>query len=131
MAEPSFALQKAVYEALIAANISGVTSKVYHRVPPTAALPYIEIGHDTIVGDDDAGDYFDCYVEVQAFAGSMAILKPIVAAIYQALFLDLDLEGFTTHEFHHEGTRYQTEQASNEQIENAIIEFHYKVQVAD
>lgn len=131
MSEPSYAIQKAVFDALIAANISGIGAKVYSRVPATAALPYLEIGNDQIIGDDGSGDYFDCYVEVQAFAKSKAELKHIVAAIYAALFTGLTLVGFTAHEFHHNSTRHLTEESGSDLIENAIMEFEYKVQVAD
>lgn len=130
MAEPSFALQKAVYLALISPSISGVGTKVFHRIPAGTALPYLEIGHDTIIGDDEAGDFFDVTVEVQAFARSMADLKPIVAAIYAALFRNLTLEGFTSHEFHHVSTRYATQQSGSDLIEVAIIEFDYSLQTS-
>lgn len=124
MTDPSYAIQKAVNAALTA--IPGL--KVYTRVPAGAKLPYVEIGGDQILGDDDAGSFFTAYVEVRSYAKTTGEVKTIAGKVYAALNGNLDLDGFTCHEFHFESTTYRTEVNGSDEVEQAITTFEYGVQ---
>jgi len=128
MAEPSLEIQKWVYARLVAAAIPGVLAKVYPRVPAGAALPYLEIGNDQIIGDDEAGNFFECHVEVSAFAATTTEAKTIAGLVYAALNVAPTLTGFTCHEWHYTSTLYRSEIDGSDEFEQAIIEFEYHVQ---
>ena len=128
MTEPSYAIQKAVFEALIAAQITGVGARIHDRVLANAILPYVLIGDDLIEADDDAGDFFDVQVEVEAYAATRAQLKLIVAGIHTALNRILTLDGFGVHTFEYAGVRYETVTNGSDQVELATISFDYLVQ---
>lgn len=124
MAEPSYAIAKAVKAAMDA--IPGV--KAYPRVPEGAKLPYLEIGQDQIVGEDDAGAFFRAYVEVSVFAATTAEMKTLVGKVYAALYRDLTLDGFGCHEHHYDGMIPRSINTDNEKIEQGVMTFEYLVQ---
>lgn len=127
MTDPSYALQKAVFDALIASNAVG--SKVYHRVPAGTALPYIFIGQDQIIPDEDsAGEFSDCYATIHVFAETMPALKLIVGAVRNALARDLPLIGFNVQLGRLDNVTYRTDTDGEEQIEHAIMTFAYTAQ---
>lgn len=124
MSDPSYAIQKAVFA--VTSSIPGV--KVYTRVPAGATLPYVEIGGDQILGDDDAGDFFTAFVEVRSYAKTTTDVKTLAGKVYAALNGNLTLDGFTCHEFHFESTIYRTEVTGADVVEQAITSFEYGVQ---
>lgn len=105
MRDPSYELQKAVYQALNAA-LTGVG--IHDRVPPSASLPYVEFGHDQIIGDEaGGGDFCDAHVEVRVFAKTMAEAKTIGRQIVQALDTLIALDApVTCHECEWESSRF-------------------------
>lgn len=131
---PEFQLQKAVYGALTTPPITGLGSKVYARVPRSAQLPYAEIGHDLIMGDDEFGlgdtaEFFDATVEVQVFADQLSTLKAITAQVHAALNRTIPMtDGWRVTSFRHERTIFDAEEQNGEQVERAIIQFEYTVQ---
>ncbi|HEY0011558.1 MAG TPA: DUF3168 domain-containing protein [Allosphingosinicella sp.] len=124
MSDPSYAIQKAVYDALIAAGAAN--SRVYHRVPDGAPLPYVHIGQDQIFAAYEAGEFSECHVVVHGFAETMPGLKLLVGTIRDALDKPLTLVGFDCHEATYESTRYMTD--SSGLTEHAVVEFVYMVQ---
>jgi hypothetical protein len=128
MIEPSYDLQAAVFTALNSAT--GLTGRVYHRVPAGAVMPYLEIGSDQVFGAQDlGGEFFECNVEVSAFATGLPALKQMVSTVYGALNTFLPMNNFNTVEHHYEGTRYRTETyGDSDQVEHAIISFRYMVE---
>jgi hypothetical protein len=127
MNEPSKPLAKAVRAAIIAANAIPAT-KVMTRIPAGTSLPYVEVGHDQIVGEDDAGAFFRAYVEVQAFAATTDAVKTLVSAIYDALYVDLEMEGFSCHEHHYDGTLFNPVPSADDKVERAVMSFEYLIQ---
>lgn len=125
---PATELQKSTYADLVAADIPGVMTKVFHRVPANTALPYVEIGHDQVMGDDTAGVFFDCYVEVSVFAKTMPEMKAIADRVHTALDRAPTLEGFTCHEWHFTGLRSVTQKYGSDIIEQGVVEFEYSIQ---
>lgn len=128
MTEPSYALQKAVYDALIAASIPEVGAKVFHTIPSQTALPYIETGHNQIIGEDDAGSFFRAFVEVVVFAKSAPKRDLIVSAVHTALDRILTLDGFSMHEHHYDGSTPITEVVGSDIIEQSTVRFEYLIQ---
>ncbi len=128
MTLPSTEVQKAVYARLIAANIPGVGSKVFHRVPASTPLPYLEIGRDLISGNDDAGDFYDCEVEIEVFATTIPEAKAIAERIHAALNSPLVLNGFSCHEHHFVGLRPSRSIQGSDIVETIVVEFEYMIQ---
>lgn len=124
MAEPSYAIAKAVDAALAA--ITGLT--VYTRIPPKTPLPYVEIGNDQIIGEDDAGAFFRAYVEVSVYAATTGEMKAIAGKVFEALNRNLTLDGFTCHEFHYDGMVPRREIQGQDVIEQGVMTFEYLVQ---
>ena len=103
-ADPSFAIQAAVYSALTgSADLTAlIAGRVYDSVPinaagqVTATFPYVTIGDDQIVGDQDGvHDTSDAHIQVEAWsrAGGYPEVKKIAGAIRAALSQPLDLTG--------------------------------------
>ena len=121
-------LQRSTYADLTAAAIPGLGDRVFSRVPAQTALPYAEIGHDTILGNDDAGDFYDCTVEVSVFAATMAEMKTLAAHVEATLSRPPVLDSYSCHEWHFEGLRSVTQKYGSDLIEQGILEFQYMVQ---
>jgi hypothetical protein len=62
VSDPSLALQGALVTLLKDAGGIGVGARVYDTVPNNVTFPYVTVGDDQIVGDDD-----DCEELSQAF----------------------------------------------------------------
>lgn len=123
MIDPSHALQKAVYEALIASGVA--SGRVFSRVPDKTPLPFVYIGQDQIIGRDDAADFSECFVTVDAYAATLPELKLMVGTIRQALHKQIELDGFTCCEWHFDSIRYIA--SVDESTEHAVIELSYLV----
>lgn len=121
MRDPSLPLQKAVFAALTGAGLDCV----YHTVPPKTPLPWVVIGEDQVLAENESAEMYECFVTVSAFAVKPEH-KALAATICAALDQMLDLDGFRTEEVWHEETRYLTEK--DNQIGHANIEFRYLVQ---
>ena len=87
--EASWALQKAVFEALTAnANLMGAISGVYDHVPADSAFPYVTIGETTVT--DWSSKTFDgqahsVTLHVWSRARGRKELKEILALTYDTL----------------------------------------------
>ena len=128
MSDPSYALQKSVYDALVASGVA--SSRVFHRVPQGTPLPYIHIGHDQIITDYIAGaDFNDCTVTIHAFAKAAPELKLIVGLIRNALDRQITLVGFGVHEWGLERVEYMTD--PDGLTEHAVLEFRYYILASD
>lgn len=113
MKEPSLAVQTAIFGLLTRVLKS---TKIYDRVPDTAATPYIQVGDDQVI--PDKADCFERSCEVistihvytydgQGRAGAKAIAGQVVDALENAeLGVDPDYAHLLTL---HEGTRYLDE----------------------
>lgn len=140
MSDPSYALQKAVYDALtgsseLVAFIGTVkvgtinTAKVFHRVPDGTPLPYVHIGQDQIIADEDSlGVFSDCYATIHVFSATMPELKQIVGKVRAALAVDLPLVGFNVQMGRLVDVIYRTDEDGNSQIEHAVMTFNYIAQ---
>lgn len=135
-ADPSLALQKAVYAALVGrpaltALIGGSKPRVYDSVPAGAALPYVTIGQDQITSDYEAGaDFSDCHaiVHVWSAAPGLPEVKRIVAEVRAALEAQLAVEGFAVCEWECEDVQYLPLDEDN--TRHAALQFFYKVLAA-
>lgn len=129
MSFPALHLQKAVRDALVNL-LPGV--KVYDAVPENAPMPFIHVGDDHILGDDQFGQWFDCTVNIHIFARDKnspgkVRLKQITDAVYAALNVQLAVAGFdcsTSRPF--SDVTFITE--SDEVTEHAIMTFEYLLQ---
>jgi hypothetical protein len=114
MSEPSLALQKGVYAALgSAAEVSTlVGTRIFDRVTPNAGFPYIRIGNDQVLNEDQ-----DCVQEcVEVFstidvfsrAQGKSEAKNVAGAIARALNEDtITIEGaYSLLQFVHQETRF-------------------------
>ena len=121
MIDPSYPLQKAVYDTLIDSGV--VAGKVYHTVPDGTALPYCYIGDDIIQAEYEAGRWSRCTVIVDVFAATKPQCKLIAGQVREALDIDLEIEGFVVAEAYYMGTQYVRE--PNGLTSHAVIELEY------
>lgn len=128
MIDPSLEIQTDVNRRLLAANITGIGNKVYSMIPTGAVLPWLYIGDDTIMGDDNAGAFFDCEVVVQVSAASRKQLKEIQSAVVSTLTVNLTLPSFGCHEARYVHSIPATEKNTNEIIYHSMIAFNYVLQ---
>lgn len=133
MTDPSYALQKAIYDALVArpeltALIGGAKPRVYDSVPATAVLPYVTIGEDTVTTDYEAGaDFSDCNPSIHVWSAGPGWpeTKRIVAQVRAALETQLSLDGFTVCEFELQDVQYLPLDEDN--TRHAVVQMYYKV----
>lgn len=90
MTSPSAEVQKEIYEALVAASISGVTviRDTPINEPGASDFPFIEIGNSQALPVDAGGDEgLEEYVDIHSYsrANGQKEIKVIMAAIYDAL----------------------------------------------
>lgn len=126
MIDPSLAIRNAVYAALM-----GVLSpKVFYRVPPKTALPYVEISDIQVIGDANlgGGDFHDAHVEVRVFAMTLEEAMIIGGKVFTALNVMLTMDDpATCHEVEHEQSRYWDDGG---EVFTGMISFRYWVQTA-
>lgn len=83
-------LQKAIYDALKAANVAG--GRVYDSIPAAATFPYIELGNEQSIDDgDQCADMFDVFHDIHVWSrkpGQVEV-KQIGEAVRQTLAADL------------------------------------------
>lgn len=103
--DPSYELQRAVYQAITAATDVAVV----HEVPQGQALPFIKIGDDIIDAEFDAGEFYACTVNVHVFERTTPKVKQLAGLVTNALAIDLQIAGFVTCENHYVQTVYSTE----------------------
>jgi hypothetical protein len=129
-ADPSLPLQKAVNAKLVgaAAVTALVGDRIYDRVPAKPTFPFIHLGDDQIIGDDEWGENSDCYVNVHVYSRGVGKVevKTIAAAVRAALDTRLIVSGFLCGEYQYEETKYITQ--ADGLTEHAIIEFYYSLQ---
>lgn len=123
MSDPSFNLQKAVFDALSSAALG--TTNIFHTVPANTSLPWVVIGDDQVLSDYEAGDFFECFVTVHVF-GKKPSFKNIAMKVRLALDALLTVEDFDIHEAWFEGVNYLTEKDG--QTGHAILTFRYLAQ---
>lgn len=83
-------VQKEIYEALVAASISGVQHIRDKPIsaPTNADFPFIEIGASQTVADDAGGDSgLEEYIDIHCYsrAGGQKEIKQIMGSVYTAL----------------------------------------------
>lgn len=100
MSDPSYAIQKALFDQLMASTDIRllVGDRVYHDVPPPtggdvrAQKPYITIGEDQILSDQaDCMDGAEVILTVHGWAISYPQSKRLSAAINDALDMNYEL----------------------------------------
>ena len=94
MSDPSLGLQKAIFAALSAS--AGVTaagsppigSRIYDKVPKDPVFPYLVIGDDQIIGDDDGcGENSEAFVRIHVWSRAVGFpeVKTIAGAVRAAI----------------------------------------------
>jgi hypothetical protein len=124
-------LQQAIYAALIAADITG--GRVYDRPPDNPEFPYTTIGDEQVIDDSNSCDaawevFDDVHVWSRPATGSKVELKAAVAAVVDALAVELDLDGFIVAAGMLDGSR--TLRDPDGLTEHAIVTLRYLVNPA-
>lgn len=105
MIDPAQNLQKAIHLALKSADIA--SGKIYHKVPPNTALPYLYIGDDLIEADYDGGPFSRCTVIVDVFAENALVAKALAGAVRATIeTIELAIDGFITAEAYFAYSRF-------------------------
>jgi len=114
MSEPSLALQRGIYAALTneAAVSSLIGTRIYDRVSPTATFPYIRIGLDQTIAEDQdcAEESVEVFAQVDVFSRAQGKVeaKNIAGAVVRTLRAEnVPIEaGYVLQELHHAETRF-------------------------
>jgi len=114
MSEPSLALQRGIYSALASASaVNGlISNRVYDRVTSDAPFPYVRIGIDQTVAEDQdcVEECVEVFAQVDVFSRSQGKVeaKNIAGAIVRALnagTISIEPE-YTLQDFRHADTRF-------------------------
>jgi hypothetical protein len=122
--DPSYELQRSVYQAITAVTDDAVV----HEVDANQQPPYIKIGDDIIDAEFDAGEFYACTVNVHVFERTTPKVKQVAGLVTKALAIDLPVVGFATCESHYVQTVYSTE--PDGMTKRAWIELMYLLQPA-
>lgn len=118
MRDVSTALQRAIYSALkTVAN-----GAVYDRVPQDRKPPFVKIGDDNIVIDNDATELYDCTATIYVVATTKKEVKAIADEVFVALDKQLPVVSFITIEGWVELAVFRS-QADGTEL--ATLDFHY------
>lgn len=136
MSEPSLALQKGIFSALttVPTVSSLIQGRVFDRVLPTATFPYVRIGTDQSVAEeqDCAEESVEVFAQVDVFSRQQGKIeaKNIAGAIVRALKPEnMSIEsGYALQEFHHADTRFVDD--PDGLSTHAIISFRALVETA-
>ncbi len=110
MSDPALAVQKA-YVARLKAEVSGVSSRVYDRVPQSVAFPFIQLGEFQTVEDGaECIDSKEVFVTVHVWSRAVGSVeaRTLNSAVEEALhewIPDLEADGFLCIEHMHRDTR--------------------------
>ena len=107
MIDPSYDLQKAVFDALSEEEVCA--GAIFWRVPPKQALPFCLIGDDFIEGDREAGDHHRATVNVTLYASGKPEVKREFAKVRKALDRDFPIDNFRIYEHELERVFYTTQ----------------------
>ena len=114
MSEPSLALQRGIYSALASSStVNGlISNRVYDRVTSDATFPYVRIGIDQTVAEDQdcVEECVEVFAQVDVFSRSQGKVeaKNIAGAIVRALnpsTISIEPE-YTLQDFRHVDTRF-------------------------
>lgn len=125
--DPAFALQKAIYMAIVATG--AVEDRVYSEVPHNSVKPYIQIGDDFIMSNREAGEFHDATAVVNIVGSSKREVKMIAGMIRAALEAELEIEGFIVHGFEMSSANYRMD--NDALTAQATLEFDYLLQTAE
>jgi len=100
MSFPDWDLQKAIYAALVAAEVCG--GRVYDRISKDAAFPYVTIGDSQVLDDGALFDtciggweaFHDIHIWSRPESGSKRELKEIAADVITSVAGITAVEGF-------------------------------------
>jgi hypothetical protein len=114
MSEPSFALQKGVFAALgSSGEVSAlVGTRIFDRVTPNAGFPYIRIGNDQVLNEDQdcVGECVEVFSTIDVFsrAEGKREAKNVAGAIVRTLNENtISIEGaYALLQFVHQETRF-------------------------
>lgn len=84
MSDPALPLQAALVAALKSSGGVGAGTRVYDAVPNSPTFPYVTVGDDQVLGDDDdCGDNSEVFVRIHAWSRTVGYpeVKAIAAAI--------------------------------------------------
>lgn len=118
MRDVSTALQRAIYSAI--KTVAG--GAVYDRVPQDRKPPYVKLGDDSIVIDNDATELYDCTATVYVVATTKKDVKAIADQIIAALDKEITVLGFITLQGWSEQSVFRS-QADGTEL--ATLDFHY------
>ena len=109
MADPSLALQGAINTRL-RSQVSGVSNRVFDRVPADVVFPYIELGEFQTLDDGaQCHDGQEVYVTLHVWSRAVGQVevKTIAGVVRGALHeAELTLTGWQFLEIAHQDTRY-------------------------
>lgn len=117
MSYPAAALQKAIYDAVMAdsalATAMGGTVRAYDRVPSPPTFPYITIPDGQFIDDGDTceADRFEGYVDLQVWSRAVGQVeaKSIAAALRGCILSGLTITGWTANVIQHQQTIHSME----------------------
>lgn len=127
MSDPSLALQKAVYDALVAANVCG--GRIYDRVPSERTYPYAVVANASLVDDGNScWQQDDVSQQVSIFSRDLGHVevKQQAALVRAALDNEIAIAGFINASGEWQSTRYppQPDALSTQ----AVLTFRYLIQ---
>jgi len=125
--DPAYALQKAVYQAIIATG--AVDGRVYSEVPAQAVKPFVQIGDDFIVSNREAGEFHVCTAVVNVVAASKGKAKEIAGIIRAALEAPIEIDGFMVCEYEMPSSIYRID--NDCMTAQASLEFDYLLQTVE
>lgn len=108
MSEPSAAMQKGIYDALMAdatlATLMGGQVRVFDLVPPDAVFPYITIGDDQLLDRGMIGcdpDHFEYFATIHVWSRPTPVgrieAKNVAGRVREVLKVPPVATGFTVH----------------------------------
>lgn len=115
MSDPSLELQIAIVGVLKGdSGLAGlVDDRIFDRVHPSAAVPYISLGPDQVLSDDaDCVEGFEIFPQIDIWSRAVgkSEVKAIAGVVRGALHdVDLTLTDFRLVEIRHQNTRYLTD----------------------
>ena len=124
---PDMAFQKAIYRTLAAkTELTAIVpvKRLYDVIPIKPNYPFLYISDKNITHDDELADINECSVNIHAISRAVDSEEIINIAmlVREALYVELEVDGFQCPIFKYENTRYMSEDG---QESTAIISFTY------
>lgn len=129
MSDPALALQAALVKVLKASGGVGTADRVYDSVPERPVFPYVTVGDDQVIGDDDdCGEASEVIVRIHAWSRKQGYpeTKAIAAAIRTRLrTAALTLNGFVVDLVEFQQARFLKD--SDGETRHGVLEFRFLI----